>query len=521
MKLKLTRKTYTKTSTIGDLQINGKFECHVLEDPVRPKKIKGVTAIPAGSYKVVITWSPRFKVDMPLLEDVPGFEGIRIHPGNTAEHTEGCLLVGKTKAVDSIGSSRDAYAQLFKKLKKALGSGGEIGIEIVEGGVSPYMAEAEGVPPASVPGKKGQTWRITADPLRMRSSEDASGVSNILARLPLGTLVTTTGRAARTGWLHVRAELDGAAHEGFISSEYAEAVPLPGDASKAEPLLFRVNASSLNLRKEPANLDDKAILASLPRGLLVTRLAGSKHPQWWEVQAVLHGKTLRGFVLSSFLSEEREGSELPSLPAAPSMPPSDAQVSEKALQLILSFEGLDQPGKWPGVASGISLGRGYDLGYHTFDQFQGDWGPHLSAAAMQRLARAIGKRGQAAKKMAPQFADIRVTAAAADEVFKRSTLPRIKANTRVAFPGVTALPPDAQGALASLVYNRGTDMNPAKDKRKEMREVRALVADAGLTMPVKLARIADAIRAMQRHWPDTPGLQRRRRAEADLVASCI
>ena len=136
----------------------------------------------------------------------------------------GACWWARPRRVDSIGSSRDAYAQLFKKLKKALGSGGEAGIEIVEGGVSPYMAEAEGAAPASVPGKKGQTWRITADPLRMRSSEDASGASNILARLPLGTLVTTTGKAARTGWLHARAELDGAVHEGFISSEYAEAV---------------------------------------------------------------------------------------------------------------------------------------------------------------------------------------------------------------------------------------------------------------------------------------------------------
>ena len=103
MKLTLARRIFTTQSTIGELAVDGNFECFTLEDPVRPKKIRSVTAIPAGTYTVAITFSPRFGTELPLLLDVPEFEGIRIHPGNTATDTEGCLLVGKSRAIDTIG----------------------------------------------------------------------------------------------------------------------------------------------------------------------------------------------------------------------------------------------------------------------------------------------------------------------------------------------------------------------------------------------------------------------------------
>lgn len=117
--LKLTRKWLTKESTIGELTVDGKFECFILEDnyPTPYVKTFGKTAIPAGRYRVAITFSPRFKVDMPLLFSVPGYEGVRIHPGNTAADTEGCLLPGKARGENTVTSSRDAYAALFAKLK--------------------------------------------------------------------------------------------------------------------------------------------------------------------------------------------------------------------------------------------------------------------------------------------------------------------------------------------------------------------------------------------------------------------
>lgn len=119
MEMKLVRKELTNNSTIGELSVNGKFECFTLEDRVRPVKIKGETAIPLGAYEVVVTFSNRFKKPLPLFLNVPGFEGVRIHPGNTKKDTEGCILVGQTKSKDMVGKSRAAFDILFAKIKAA------------------------------------------------------------------------------------------------------------------------------------------------------------------------------------------------------------------------------------------------------------------------------------------------------------------------------------------------------------------------------------------------------------------
>lgn len=120
--------------TIGKMYVDGVEECYTLEDVVRPDgvKIYGETAIPAGRYRVVITRSQRFGVDMPLVLDVPNFSGIRIHPGNTAKDTHGCILVGLSQGGSSIGASRLAYDALFHKIGNALANGGEVWLEIKE-----------------------------------------------------------------------------------------------------------------------------------------------------------------------------------------------------------------------------------------------------------------------------------------------------------------------------------------------------------------------------------------------------
>lgn len=128
MKLKLDRQTYTDKATVGRLYVDDKFECFTLEDVVRPKKIYGETAIPTGTYKVVVTMSPRFKRKLPLLLDVPGFEGIRIHPGNTAEDTEGCILVGLSEGKDRVNESRKAFQALYDKIVSA----GDVEITITD-----------------------------------------------------------------------------------------------------------------------------------------------------------------------------------------------------------------------------------------------------------------------------------------------------------------------------------------------------------------------------------------------------
>ncbi len=120
IKLLLQRKWALESATIGELFVDGEFYCFTLEDVVRPidQKIPGETAIPTGLYQVVTDWSPRFKKNMLHVLDVPGFLGVRIHPGNTGKDTDGCILVGQTVdlASQSIGASRIAYEQLFRKL---------------------------------------------------------------------------------------------------------------------------------------------------------------------------------------------------------------------------------------------------------------------------------------------------------------------------------------------------------------------------------------------------------------------
>lgn len=130
MRLNLTRKIFTSESTIGTLSVDDDFECVTLEDRVRDKKIHGATAIPAGTYEVVIRHSPKFGRKMPRLKDVPGFEGILIHWGNTAADTEGCILVGQSEAKNFVGSSRAAFAALFAKIEAAVARGEPIEITV-------------------------------------------------------------------------------------------------------------------------------------------------------------------------------------------------------------------------------------------------------------------------------------------------------------------------------------------------------------------------------------------------------
>lgn len=119
MELFLKRLHKTDESTIGELKINNIFFCYTLEDVERDVKIAGQTAIPKGRYEIAITFSNRFKKFMPLLLNVPKFSGIRIHVGNTAKDTLGCILVGKNRSENQISNSRLAYESLFDRLKNA------------------------------------------------------------------------------------------------------------------------------------------------------------------------------------------------------------------------------------------------------------------------------------------------------------------------------------------------------------------------------------------------------------------
>lgn len=134
LSLVLTRDVVTEDSTGGKLYVDGVFECYTLEDRCRleegESKVPGLTAIPVGTYPVILSHSPRFGRILPLLENVPGFEGVRIHPGNKPEDTDGCILVGRIRGPNQIAESRLAFDALFAKLQEAESAQIKIQIEI-------------------------------------------------------------------------------------------------------------------------------------------------------------------------------------------------------------------------------------------------------------------------------------------------------------------------------------------------------------------------------------------------------
>lgn len=140
MKLTLKRIALRPNYTIGKLYIDDAYFCDTLEDTVRDtnksgkfdngeQKIKGKTAIPYGTYEIKWTYSPRFKKYTPQLMNVPSFEGIRVHAGNTSADTEGCLILGENKQVGKVLNSRATINKFYPIIKEAC-SNGKVTIEI-------------------------------------------------------------------------------------------------------------------------------------------------------------------------------------------------------------------------------------------------------------------------------------------------------------------------------------------------------------------------------------------------------
>lgn len=188
-------------------------------------------------------------------------------------------------------------------------------------------------------------------------------------------------------------------------------------------------------------------------------------------------------------------------------------IPQRAIDLILEAEGVDQPARWPGGESGITLGYGYDLGYEK--SFADDWAAHLSSGYIARLLAALGKTGAAAHALAVRFHDIKISKEAALAVFMNATLPHYEEETLHAFPGLDKVPDLVRGALVSLVFNRGTGM--VGPKRAEMRTIRDAVRINDLRM------IAAQLRAMKRLWigKSLNGLLVRRENEAKLVEAAL
>lgn len=133
MKLTLKRYQSKEGTTLGRLFAGSTFICYTLEDAIRDEKIKGETAIPPGEYVVTVTMSPRFGKLLPLLNNVPNYEGVRIHPGNTKRDTEGCILPGDFVSADgqTIYNSRIAFGKVLDVINKAIKAKETVTIEVI------------------------------------------------------------------------------------------------------------------------------------------------------------------------------------------------------------------------------------------------------------------------------------------------------------------------------------------------------------------------------------------------------
>ena len=144
MELRLERKYRSNNYCIDKLYINGKYFSDALEDPdrgltdtmsleeIKKIKVKGNTCIPYGTYNVTITYSPRFKKNLPLINNVKGFEGIRIHSGNTPQDTEGCLLLGLNKVKGRVVDSKVTVNKFIDIVQEALNKGEKVTITITK-----------------------------------------------------------------------------------------------------------------------------------------------------------------------------------------------------------------------------------------------------------------------------------------------------------------------------------------------------------------------------------------------------
>jgi hypothetical protein len=206
---------------------------------------------------------------------------------------------------------------------------------------------------------------------------------------------------------------------------------------------------------------------------------------------------------------------LPAIPAGASM-----IVSYTALNTLIQTEVSSeklynqkyQSPIWVGGDSGVTIGIGYDCGYCTKQTFTKDWQNYLSQEAITSLKLCCGVKGISSKSFLPVLQFIKIPYEVATQVFYASTIPACARDARNIYPGIEKLPPDAQGAILSLVYNRGPLINNT-DRRKEMKAMIPLIAKGDTE------GIAAQLRSMKRLWDPKKqkGLIDRREYEAQLV----
>lgn len=193
--------------------------------------------------------------------------------------------------------------------------------------------------------------------------------------------------------------------------------------------------------------------------------------------------------------------------------------SQRAVDLIVSFEVSDEATynklyrspSWPGGASGVTIGIGYDCGYETAAQIASDWSAYLTPDMISKLCGAAGMTGARAQVETHKLRNaVSVSWTAAMAVFQNHDIPKWEGLVEKALPNTELLSSDSFGSLVSLAYNRGASFAADGDRYREMRDIHQNMV--GKTF----AAIPGNIRSMVRLWPNVPGLQSRRRQEADL-----
>ena len=175
---------------------------------------------------------------------------------------------------------------------------------------------------------------------------------------------------------------------------------------------------------------------------------------------------------------------------------------------------------YPGYASGVTIGVGYDLRFHSETNFRQLWGDHLSHESLHELSKDIGKSGSKKRITELKRLGVEIPFKSAWHVFVEKTLPRFYSDTEAIYPSIGTLPDLCRSVLVSIVFNRGNSLNGSR--RKEMREIGNVLTRAsepGLYKRKRkmiLADVEDHLVSMQRLWDPGSGVHRRRQAEANL-----
>lgn len=200
------------------------------------------------------------------------------------------------------------------------------------------------------------------------------------------------------------------------------------------------------------------------------------------------------------------------------------RITQSGIDMIVGFE-VTSPEVyekkyrnpiWPGGASGVTIGIGYDLGYYNYAQVSAHWGKYVSPEMLKAMLSVRGLKGLSAKAQAAAYKDrIDIPYNIASKVFAESTLPDFAEQTKDTWDGIEKLHPYIQDSMLSLCYNRGSDTDPQKDRRKEMHQLKALIKVNDVS------GIAKKFREMKRLWPKVKGLRDRRDKEADHVMASL